>query len=63
MGPKANATDIVVEMKDKEQVKLGNVTLECWHTPGHTEESSCLAIMDQSGKRDILLTGDTIFLN
>ena len=63
MGPKAQSTDIVVEMKDKEQIKLGKVTLECWHTPGHTEESSCLAVINEAGKKDVLLTGDTLFLN
>ena len=37
MGPKAAESDEVVSLKDREQIKLGNVTLECLHTPGHTE--------------------------
>jgi glyoxylase-like metal-dependent hydrolase (beta-lactamase superfamily II) len=37
MGPKSIASDTVVSMKDKESLKLGKVSLEMWHTPGHTE--------------------------
>ena len=50
-------------MKDKERISLGKVTLELWHTPGHTEESSCLVVIDDTGKRDTIFTGDTLFLN
>ena len=39
------------------------MTLECWHTPGHTEESSCLVVIDDTGKKDTIFTGDTLFLN
>jgi glyoxylase-like metal-dependent hydrolase (beta-lactamase superfamily II)/rhodanese-related sulfurtransferase len=63
MGPKSIATDTVVTMKEKERIKLGSVELECWHTPGHTEESSCLVLINSEGKRDTIFTGDTIFLN
>lgn len=34
-----------------------------WHTPGHTEESSCLVVVDETGHRDTVFTGDTVFLN
>lgn len=63
MGPKSVSTDVVVTMKEKERISLGKVTLECWHTPGHTEESSCLVVIDDAGKRDTIFTGDTLFLN
>jgi len=63
MGPKANATENIVVLKDKETIPLGKVKLECWHTPGHTEESSCLVVIDENGKRDTIFTGDTVFLN
>jgi len=42
---------------------LGNIKFEVWHTPGHTEESSCLLLIDKNGKRNSLFTGDTVFLN
>jgi glyoxylase-like metal-dependent hydrolase (beta-lactamase superfamily II) len=63
MGPKAIPTDAVVSLKDKEAISLGKVKLECWHTPGHTEESSCLVLVNADGKRDTVFTGDTLFLN
>lgn len=63
MGPKATPGEGLVVLKDKETIKLGNVTLECWHTPGHTEESSCLVVVGNNGKRDTLFSGDTVFLN
>jgi hydroxyacylglutathione hydrolase len=63
MGPKAHANENIVVLKDKEVIQLGKVKLECWHTPGHTEESSCLVVIDENGKRDTIFTGDTVFLN
>lgn len=63
MGPKSVAAEGVVTLKDKERIRLGNVTLECWHTPGHTEESSCLVVVDNTGRNDTIFTGDTLFLN
>ena len=63
MGPSSISTDTVVTMKDKERISLGKVFLECWHTPGHTEESSCLVLVNDQGKRDTIFTGDTVFLN
>lgn len=63
MGPRAIPTDTVVSLKDKETISLGKVKLECWHTPGHTEESSCLVLVNSEGKRDTIFTGDTLFLN
>jgi hydroxyacylglutathione hydrolase len=63
MGPKSIATETVVTLKEKEVITLGKVKLECWHTPGHTEESSCLVLINSDGKRDTIFTGDTVFLN
>lgn len=63
MGPRSIATETVVTMKEQERIKLGAVELECWHTPGHTEESSCLVLINSEGKRDTIFTGDTLFLN
>jgi glyoxylase-like metal-dependent hydrolase (beta-lactamase superfamily II)/rhodanese-related sulfurtransferase len=41
---------------DREQLKLGNVSIEVIHTPGHTMESTSFALGD-----DALFTGDTLF--
>lgn len=63
MGPKAFPTYGIKVLKDGETIQLGSVKLQLVHTPGHTEESSCMLLVDKSNKQNILFTGDTIFLN
>lgn len=63
MGPKAAPGEGLIVLEDKAKIKVGNVTFECWHTPGHTEESSCLVLIDKNGKSDSVFSGDTVFLN
>ena len=48
--------------KDNQEFKLGNVTVKLLHTPGHTIESSCFLLIDESGKSTSLFTGDTLFI-
>ncbi len=48
--------------KDGQEFKLGNVTIRLIHTPGHTMESSCYLLIDESGKPTSLFTGDTLFI-
>lgn len=48
--------------KDGEQFKIGNLTLEVLHTPGHTLESSCYLLKDENGKDHCIFTGDTLFV-
>ena len=62
MGPKSLPSETIHTMKDGEKIQLGGISLECLHTPGHTEESSCLVLHDSKGKRDTVFTGDTVFL-
>ncbi len=47
---------------DGQIFKVGNVTLELLHTPGHTMESSCLLLRDEDGKEVGLFSGDTLFI-
>jgi len=37
MGPKALQEEGQTVLKDRQQIKLGNISLELFHTPGHTE--------------------------
>jgi hydroxyacylglutathione hydrolase len=61
-GPET-ATDFPVHVaKDHEVFKLGNVSIEVLHTPGHTIESSCYLLKDESGKDNALFSGDTLFV-
>ena len=48
--------------KDGEKFKVGNITLEVVHTPGHTMESTCFLLRDENGKEIALFTGDTLFI-
>ncbi len=48
--------------KDNEVFKLGNITITLLHTPGHTMESSCFLVKDESGKPTHIFTGDTLFI-
>ena len=47
---------------DGQVFKVGNITLELLHTPGHTMESSCLLLRDEEGKEVGIFTGDTLFI-
>ena len=48
--------------KDGELFKIGNVTLEVIHTPGHTLESTCYILKNETGKSYCIFTGDTLFV-
>jgi hydroxyacylglutathione hydrolase len=48
--------------KDGEVFKIGNISLEVIHTPGHTVESTCYLLKDEKGKPYCIFTGDTLFI-
>ncbi|MBO9658275.1 MAG: MBL fold metallo-hydrolase [Chitinophagaceae bacterium] len=48
--------------KDGQLFKIGKLTIEVLHTPGHTLESSCYLLKDESGKDYCIFTGDTLFV-
>ncbi len=48
--------------KDGENFKLGDITIEVLHTPGHTLESSCFLLKDEKGADHCVFTGDTLFV-
>ena len=48
--------------KDGEELKLGNVTIQVLHTPGHTMESTSYLLKDEAGKDYAVFTGDTLFI-
>lgn len=63
LGPKALSSFGIKVTSDGQEIKLGTITLKVIHTPGHTEESSCVLLIDENGKSQCLFTGDTVFLN
>jgi glyoxylase-like metal-dependent hydrolase (beta-lactamase superfamily II)/rhodanese-related sulfurtransferase len=62
-GPTTMETGFDVTIaEDGQKFKLGNVTIELLHTPGHTTESSCYLLYDEEGKQHSIYTGDTLFI-
>ena len=61
-GPTAKPTFNAHIAIDGEVFKLGEITITCLHTPGHTMESSCYLLKDKNGKDYALFSGDTLFL-
>ncbi|MEI9947056.1 MAG: rhodanese-like domain-containing protein [Chitinophagaceae bacterium] len=47
---------------DGETFKIGKLTIEVLHTPGHTLESTCYLLKDENGKDYCIFTGDTLFV-
>jgi hydroxyacylglutathione hydrolase len=61
-GPGAKTSYEVHNSKDNEVFKLGKLSIEVLHTPGHTLESSCYLLRDENNKPHALFTGDTLFV-
>ena len=61
-GPEAETNFAAHVAMDGEVFKLGGVTIEVIHTPGHTRESSCYLLKDWAGKAYAIFTGDTLFV-
>jgi glyoxylase-like metal-dependent hydrolase (beta-lactamase superfamily II)/rhodanese-related sulfurtransferase len=61
-GPGAKTDYLVYNSKDKEIFKLGKITIEAIHTPGHTLESTCYLLRDENDKPHAIFTGDTLFV-
>jgi hydroxyacylglutathione hydrolase len=61
-GPDTNTLFPVHAATDGELFKIGDLTLQVLHTPGHTLESSCYLLKDAAGKDYCVFTGDTLFV-
>ncbi|MGC4035126.1 MAG: rhodanese-like domain-containing protein [Chitinophagaceae bacterium] len=48
--------------KDGDLFKVGDISLKVLHTPGHTLESTCYLLKDETGKDHCIFTGDTLFV-
>jgi hydroxyacylglutathione hydrolase len=47
---------------DGETFRIGDLTVKVLHTPGHTLESTCYLLKDETGKDYCVFTGDTLFV-
>jgi hydroxyacylglutathione hydrolase len=61
-GPETETSFPIYRAKDGEIFKLGKLTIEVLHTPGHTIESSCYLLRDANGNPHAIFTGDTLFV-
>jgi len=61
-GPNAATSFEAIIAKDGQEFKLGKVTIQVLHTPGHTMESTSYLLKDESGKDVALFSGDTLFI-
>jgi hydroxyacylglutathione hydrolase len=61
-GPGANPSFKAHIAKDGEEFKIGKLSFKVLHTPGHTMESSCYLLKDETGKELALFSGDTLFI-
>ncbi len=61
-GPDTEANFPIHKARDGEIFKLGAISLEVLHTPGHTLESSCFLVRDEKGTPYAIFTGDTLFV-
>ena len=58
-GYQIEETTAEIELRDGEQLAIGQLVFDVLHTPGHTEGSVCL----YEERRGLLLSGDTLFPN
>ncbi len=61
-GPETETSFPIYRAKDGEKFKLGKLTIEVLHTPGHTIESSCYLLREPDGNPHAIFTGDTLFV-
>ena len=61
-GPGAKTNFKVENAADGQIYKLGKISFKVIHTPGHTLESSCFLLLDETDKPHAIFTGDTLFV-
>lgn len=61
-GPGTETNFPIHLAEDGEIFKLGEISIEVLHTPGHTIESSCYLLQDEKNIPSAIFTGDTLFV-
>jgi hydroxyacylglutathione hydrolase len=61
-GPNADTSYEKLCATDGQIFKLGKVTIQVLHTPGHTPESTTYLLKDENEKPYAIFTGDTLFI-
>lgn len=61
-GPTAKPGFDAIVAEDGQDFKVGHYTVKVIHTPGHTMESTCYLLIDETGHEHGIITGDTLFI-
>ncbi|NHM07386.1 MBL fold metallo-hydrolase [Flavobacterium sp. CYK-4] len=61
-GPTAKPNFDALIAEDQQEFKVGDYTIKALHTPGHTMESTCYLLSDETAKPHGIITGDTLFI-
>lgn len=61
-GPTAKPNFEALIATDNQLFKVGDCTIKVLHTPGHTMESTSYLLIDENGKEQGIITGDTLFI-
>lgn len=61
-GPNAKTGFDALVARDGDELRVGKVVIRVLHTPGHTMESTCYLLIDETGKETALFSGDTLFI-
>ncbi|MEO6167382.1 MAG: rhodanese-like domain-containing protein [Chitinophagales bacterium] len=61
-GPETVTGYPVTVAKNKQRFQIGTIEIEAIHTPGHTPESTCYLLHNESGEPYCIFTGDTLFV-
>ncbi|MFT3910083.1 MAG: MBL fold metallo-hydrolase [Ferruginibacter sp.] len=61
-GPGAKTNFKIHNATDGEIFKLGKISIEVLHTPGHTLESCCFLLKNEENTAHAIFTGDTLFV-
>ncbi len=59
VGHPACPANCDISVSDRQQLPFGGTSIECLHTPGHSQDSVCYRLLDGSA----LFTGDTLFID
>lgn len=61
-GPGATTNYQAIIATDLQVFAIGKIKLQVLHTPGHTPESICLLLFDETNQPYAVFTGDTLFV-
>jgi len=61
-GPTAKPNFEAIVAEDNQIFEVGNYKIKVLHTPGHTMESTTYLLIDENGKEQAIITGDTLFI-